>query len=277
MNAITAGLAPQDAQALLDDLPLGVALVDGRDRVRGVNRALERQLGCHRDRLCAGTFAQLPLVRAEHQTGDGQLMRVAEPQEFGTEWVMVSDGPVLDGTGEPLRVRFFQDVTELEQARSRVDRLTQAMRGQVATDNTTGLLNRRATLNQLESQVSRSRRYHNLLSVVLVHVNCGDDAGAGLSENVVLAVGRMLRDQTRWPDIIGRWEKRDFLLILPETSAESARQLQDKVAEQLQQLPVSAGGEPLRCSAEFGTAEWRKGDSAADLVRRAEEARVAVV
>lgn len=272
MNPDIRRLSSEDTEALLEALPVGIALVGEGGRVRAVNRALEQQLGAERARLCAGTFDDLPLTRSEHQTGEGQLMLVSANREYATEWVMVHEGPALGGEqGEPLQAWFFLDVTELEHARTRVDRLTQAMRGQVATDNVTGLLNRRAAMNQLESQVSRSRRYHNLLSVVLIHVDCGEAAG-GLSEALVLAVGRMLRDQTRWPDIIGRWGDRDFLLILPETSAESARQLQDKVAEQLEHLSVEPDAPPARCSAEFGLAEWRKGDSAGDLVRRAEGA-----
>lgn len=271
MEAITDLLSDPSLTVVLESLPLGVCVADGEGRIRWVNPAFAGQLGRTPSELEGLAEDELPLQQSQHQTDEGRLLEVMGAPEFGTEWLIRLDGPILDEGGVALRVRYYVDATEMEQARKKVDRLTQALRGQVATDQTTGLLNRKSVLSQLEMQVSRSRRYHNLLSVLVLRLHCNLEGGEGLTESQVLAVGRMLRDQTRWPDIIGRWSEFDFLLVLPETSLASAGMLRDKVAEQLAQLPEFAG-DKLQCEAYFGAAEWHKGDAALDVVARAEEA-----
>lgn len=265
-------LIPDSALAhVLESMPLGVCLLDGAGTILWVNDAMAGQMGRAREGLAGLREADLPLQDGQHQSDEGRLLEVVGAAELGTEWVIREEGPVLAGRDGEVTVRFYHDATEMEQARRKVDRLTQAMRGQAATDHATGLLNRQSVLSQLEMQVSRSRRYHNRLSVVLLRLRCVTHGVEGLTDSQVLAVGRMLRDHTRWPDIIGRWSDLDFLLVLPETSVSSAGALRDKVAEQLAALS-EFDGDQVDCQAAFSTAEWQKGDTALDLLRRAEEA-----
>ncbi|MDZ7751819.1 MAG: diguanylate cyclase [Gammaproteobacteria bacterium] len=277
MEPITGLLSDSGLAAILDHLPLGVCVTDGSGRILWANAAASGLFGRSTGELSGLDEADLPLQKAQHQTDEGRLMEVVGAPEFGTEWVIRLAGPVLQEQGRELQVTFYVDATEMEHARNKVDRLTQALRGQVATDHTTGLLNHASVLHQLEMQVSRSRRYHNLLSVVLLRLHCnGGEGDDRLTDSQVLAVGRMLRDHTRWPDIIGRWSEFEFLLVLPETSVASAGILRDKVAEQLAVLPEFAAVD-VDCQAAFSTAEWHKGDTALDLVGRAEEAAAELV
>ena len=150
-----------------------------------------------------------------------------------------------------------------------MDRLQQALHGQVSTDELTGLLNRRGLMSQLDAQVSRSRRYHNVLSVLVMRLHCLDGRAEPPSEETVTTVARLLRDQTRWPDIIGRWDERDFVLVLPETSAESAQRLSEKLRHHIAELPPVNGAEDRTWAVDFGISEWEKGDSAQTLVDKA--------
>lgn len=276
MEPITHLLSDNGLAAILDHLPLGVCVTDGAGGILWANAAVRGLFGPSTKELMGLNEGDLPLQKGQHQTDEGQLMEVVGAPDFGTEWVIRLEGPVLQEQGRELKVVFYVDATEMEHARIKVDRLTQALRGQAATDQTTGLLNHASVLHQLEMQVSRSRRYHNLLSVVLLRLHCRATDGDRLTDSQVLAVGRMLRDQTRWPDIIGRWSEFEFLLVLPETSVASAGILRDKVAEQLALLPEFTAAQ-VDCQAAFSTAEWHKGDTAMDLVERAAEAAAELV
>ena len=121
---------------------------------------------------------------------------------------------------------------------------------------------------QLEAQVSRSRRYQNPLSVLMVRLECPQPAGQDIGEQGLVRFSRLLRDQTRWPDIIGRWDQREFLLVLPETPVSATDALKDKVKQQVESA-VEHPDDPA-CTALFGAAEWRKGDDAESLIERAE-------
>src|SRR6056297_795402 len=193
MEPITRLLSDNGMAAILDCLPLGVCVTGGDGRILWANAAASGFFGRSATELAGLAEADLPLQKGQHQSDEGQLMEVVGAAEFGSEWVIRLAGPVLEEQGRDLKVTFYVDATEMEHARIKVDRLTQALRGQAATDQTTGLLNHASVLHQLDMQVSRSRRYHNLLSVVLLRLHCRAADGDRLTDSQVLAVGHMLR------------------------------------------------------------------------------------
>ncbi len=271
MNSPMPHLDSVDMALLLEQLPVGVSIQDDRGGIIWVNSTLVRMLGVPGDKILGRAQDSLPLARSEHQTGEGELFQLADMVEGGAEWLACIVKPWLSGGLEMATVTYYLDVSDAENARIKVDRLTQALRGQTSTDFATGLLNKKAALAQLETQVSRSRRYHNLLSVVLLRLRRQGGGAESLSKPMVVALSRLLRDQTRWPDIIARWGESEFLLVLPETSADSARLLADKIRAQIPGLPTAERELGAQRAAAFGIAEWTKGDDSAALVRRAVE------
>ena len=267
------GLGSDALARLLDALPIGVGLQDPEGRFFWVNPVLVRQLGMVPDQILGHTLDTLPLERLTRDDGL-HLYRVPRVVQGRSEWLVVTGVWLPENGSGGLRVSLFEDVTQTERFRRQVDRLQQALHGQVSTDEVTGLLNRRGLMSQLEAQVSRSRRYHNVLSVLVMRLHCvggaGEEPGSEPpSEQTVTTVARLLRDQTRWPDIIGRWDERDFVLVLPETSAESARRLTEKLRHYIAELPPVDGAEDRTWAVDFGISEWEKGDSAQILVEKA--------
>jgi diguanylate cyclase (GGDEF)-like protein len=259
-------LAPELLKRLLDALPTGVALQGADARVLWANRALSHQIGLAAAAMVGRVLEGEYLERVEREDGEA-LYHVPRGGEGRAEWLRVSTVRLSEHPVSGHRVALFEDVTQTERFRRQVDRLQQALHGQVSTDEATGLLNRRGVLHQLEAQVSRSRRYNNVLSVVVMRVRCqGAAAGAGSPQSLV-SVARMLRDQTRWPDIIGRWGDQDFVLVLPETSEAAAGSLTAKLRPRLAEL--LPGGDATACVADFGVAQWQKNDTAQALLERA--------
>jgi GGDEF domain-containing protein len=124
-------------------------------------------------------------------------------------------------------------------------------------DVDTGLLNRRNLLQELNAQVSRSRRYGNVLSVL--HVSLPP----ALAPELRRSLAQALKSTLRWVDIIGRWDDDSLLVILPETSREAAGVLARKLAEV---LPADRGQAGLPV---VGVAQWMRGEEAMDLVAKA--------
>ncbi len=258
---------------LLDALPVGVGLQDPEGRFFWVNRALTHQLGMPADQILDHNLDTLPLERVEREDGV-PLFHVPRVVQGQAEWLLVTGVRLPDNGAAGLRVSVFEDVTQTERFRRQVDRLQQALHGQVSTDEVTGLLNRRGVMSQLEAQVSRSRRYQNVLSVVVLRLRCVVGPVEQPGTQAVTSVGRVLRDQTRWPDIIGRWDEHDFVLVLPETSAESAGLLVEKLRPRIAELLPASGGKGPDWVGDFGIAAWEKGDSAQSLLEKAAAAVV---
>lgn len=266
MNTEPPPLDLDELGPFLEEMPMGLLIVDRQERILWTNRNLAGYLGLSPVDVQGRSLAQLPLEAAEHQTGEGRLLRVISGPAAAAEWLSRRDLTTPIGGERGHRVICFLDATDLENARLRVDRLTQALRGQVSTDRATGLLNRRGVRHQLDAQISRSRRYHNLLSVVLLRLPEPRERPA-LQETGMLALAHLLRDQTRWPDIVGRWSDQEFLLVLPETSAESAALLVEKIRAGIAETPADVGLNSIA----YGIAEWRRGDDVQDLIARAQE------
>jgi diguanylate cyclase (GGDEF)-like protein len=271
MSSPASPLSPAQLLELIQRLPVGISVHDGAGATTWANPTLGRFLGTSPQALLGRGLDALPLTLAGKPADDPRLYRVSGAPGASAEWLRCSRWLLQAEGPETGFVCVYVDGTELERARIQVDRLRQALHGQVSTDELTGLLNQRAALNQLEAQVSRSRRYHNPLSVMLVRLQ-GHGGAERPSDQTVQEVSRLLRDQTRWPDIIARWEHADFLLILPETGADAAAKLAAKLQDHLGRSQSAHGRKGSGFSARFGIAEWTSGIDTMELLRRVAQA-----
>jgi two-component system, cell cycle response regulator len=132
------------------------------------------------------------------------------------------------------RVKRLQD--ELRQRNEELDLVSR-------TDALTGLRNRRHVEEYLTKLVSLARRNVEPIAVLIVDIDHfksvndghGHDAGDAVLREVA---GRMV-DSVRLEDMVGRWGGEEFLVVLPNTAAQGAAEL----AERLRQV---VAGEPCR-------------------------------
>jgi diguanylate cyclase (GGDEF)-like protein len=125
-------------------------------------------------------------------------------------------------------------------------------------DPLTGLLNRRVMETVLQREFNRARRYKSPLSVVFIDLNdfkavndtyghdCGDDMLQFLGSNLV----KMSRDS----DVVARFAGDEFVLILPETTAENAEHLMGRVCTYLKDTPLKVGPKKITCTISYGVA-----------------------
>jgi diguanylate cyclase (GGDEF)-like protein len=125
-------------------------------------------------------------------------------------------------------------------------------------DPLTGLLNRRVMETVLQREFNRARRYKSPLSVVFIDLNdfkavndtyghdCGDDMLQFLGSNLV----KMSRDS----DVVARFAGDEFVLILPETTAENAEHLMERVCTYLKDTPLKVGPKKITCTISYGVA-----------------------
>lgn len=255
-------MTPLD-EILFQHLPVGLVSLAPDGRIRWVNDALCRMLGQSPDRLIDQQIMALPAEAQRLLETDPRLITVDD----GQHWV--SRESFTNGHGQRLLV--LTDVSAHEQLAAENARLRQQVEDLKLTDDLTGLPNKRAITQSLDLHISRSRRYQNPLSVVLVYadVSASDSVEPLSRESTLLSVSRFLRDRLRWVDQIARWDDRVFLLVLPETTEQDAQGLLDKIADEqqtllLQELPAEA-----RPALRFGLACWQKGDDLRTLLRSA--------
>ena len=174
-------------------------------------------------------------------------------------------------TNEGLMVYFFHDITDLVVVGTEVRRLREDLFDLNPKHPVTNLLSRDAIIQHLESQVSRSRRYHNPLTLLRVHYDF-----SGLSEDEAAAHALMkqiaffLNDQMRWADQTGMLDDETYLIILPETNFEAATQLLKKFTSATHMgLLTSLNRDKDLFS--VGLTEWQKGDDARKMLQRIQQ------
>jgi diguanylate cyclase (GGDEF)-like protein len=261
------------ATAALSNAPLGVLILDKGGRITWLNSALEKLLDIAADRLLGQSAASAEPVWRDLLFTPEETLFLAATATRPARWLQTwRETP----PGTDSAVHYYADISDLQNALEDRDRLNEELAQHTTRDAVTGLPNRQALLQGLEPLVSRSRRYHNPLSVIRLRIdNLSDidsEYGKGNGEVVLTAIAQMLKDQMRWADLIGRFDTDEFLLVLPETDLDAATHLLDKLQQRLAHLtPTSGDGRAITMITRFGAAVWQQGDDRAKLLRRARE------
>jgi diguanylate cyclase (GGDEF)-like protein len=135
------------------------------------------------------------------------------------------------------------------------------------------LLSLRAFRTQLEVDVQRAQRYGRVLSLGLIdldrfrYMNLRHGYGAG--DLILGAVGRVITDRTRGPDLACRTGGDEFAILFPETAPEEATEAIERILVDLEDL--EAGG-VRGIGASAGIASATSGQTPEGLLARAREA-----
>jgi diguanylate cyclase (GGDEF)-like protein len=260
MNTDQASLqAPSTAQAL----DLGLVQFDAAGCIEWLNDGMRELLAIGSRELTGAQPKQLDAPIRQLLEAEPQLLQVGENGKcYQRRMQSLNDGQKL---------LIVLDVTEHQRLIEDNARLLRQVEELCLTDELTGLPNKRAIGQALDQHISRSRRYHNPLSAVLVHVGTQSNADVQPMsiDPLILAVSRFLRDRLRWVDQVGRWDDNLFLAVLPETGIDDARRLLEKIHSEQDSLNVPDTFADARPTLSFGIGCWQKGDDLRTLLRSA--------
>lgn len=253
-------------QALYEACPTGLLAIDDQVCIRWVNPALESMLSLDGKELIGKEKSELP--EGLHALFDETDILHLSLNGDGERWLQREVREVADGANTPLRLHFYQDISPQVLAQQENDRLRRQVEDLTITDPLTGMANRKATLQALAAQVTRSRRYGNLLSLGAMRLSHPDLPETNLPDGSILALAHYLRERLRWADIIGRYEEQLFLLLMPETSQQDATRILEQIVEECREGALSElDGNPMPELA-IGVAAWEKGDDPQRLIQR---------
>ncbi len=243
-----------DLSIALEKAPMGV-LVLKNNRIAWLNEVLTDVAKRPKGELIGRPLQETPLASLPNHS-------LAEiPIDDKVRWLEHRHTHILEGS----EIHYFLDVTEHIELREKVEQLQQRVYSLETTDPVTGLQNRRSILQELDRQISRSRRYQNPLSLIRLSIN-SESSGPRL-HSLLKTISQTLKDKLRWADEIGMLDEHTFLLILPETSLEDAKELAVKLLSDRATFDFKEGESSIR----YGVAAWQKGDDLNKLLRRVEK------
>lgn len=145
-------------------------------------------------------------------------------------------------------------------------------------DVLTGILNRRAILEQFSSELERARREHACLGVAMVDIDhfkqINDVHGHLAGDEVISHCARHLSQRLRASDSIGRYGGEEFLLLLPDTPPEGVAAVLDELRTSLAEAPAQYGESSIALRISIGVCcdVPSEGDTTASLLARADAA-----
>lgn len=250
--------------AMLQNAPVGMLVTDSKKQIVWINDVLQHYLDLEADDIVGQTAASLKIDALKALLEAKNIAELAATTIHETRWTKCWHVPIA-GAEKGMVAHYYFDVTESHQLHSENQSLKLELENLNIHDKTTGMLNHHGLMQTLESQVSRSRRYNNPLSLIILEAGGLKDKKS-LTQALV-AISYLLNDQLRWADLAGRLDNTRFLLILPETSAKDTIALADKLTSQIDALEKCPADLAIRSA----TSSWEKGDDLDKFMSRAEE------
>lgn len=137
-------------------------------------------------------------------------------------------------------------------------RLRKELELQARTDSLTGLLNRRALMDQVEREIARSQRSGSPMSLIVIDIDyfkrLNDTWGHEAGDEALHSVAETFRTTLRRTDLLARYGGEEFLIVLPDTPREEALRLAQRLRIAVEDLVIPFANDSIRLTASFGVA-----------------------
>ncbi|MBD9622685.1 MULTISPECIES: PleD family two-component system response regulator [Ensifer] len=147
------------------------------------------------------------------------------------------------------------------------------------TDGLTGLHNRRYFDTHLKLLMDRAAARGRPLSICMTDIDrfkqVNDTYGHDVGDEVLREFANRIRTTVRGADLACRFGGEEFILVMPDTSAEMAAGVAERLRTIIESLPfaIPQADGPLKVTASMGIATLRPGsDTAEALLKRADTA-----
>ena len=174
---------------------------------------------------------------------------------------------------ETLRAKLAAARTDIERMRQDLD----AVRRESRTDALTALANRKQFDQSLADAVSRAADSAKPLTLMMFDVDhfksFNDNWGHPVGDDVLRLIARVTKESARMGDVAARYGGEEFAIILPNASLAIAAVLAERLRSTISTMEVmqrSTNAKLGRVTVSIGLAQWQKGESARDLIERAD-------
>ena len=270
--------------AALDEIDLGVVLLDNSLQVKFVNSAFLSlyhlpnksiasncdfeglmRLVVGRRRALASSFLNSYIKKRVKEVRAG----IEEARD-----IRMDDGQVIRVHCKTLpaggRMLIYADVTDLVDQADRLKILA-------SVDGMTGLFNRRHFLSLAEIEWNRYQRYRRDMSLVLFDIDrfksINDRFGHQAGDHVITQIAAICQQHKRKSDLIARFGGEEFLLLLPETALAAAQRVAERMRRKVELRAFSFSSNAFNATISVGVAEANPSmNTIFDLIKVADRA-----
>ncbi|MCX6060437.1 MAG: diguanylate cyclase [Chloroflexi bacterium] len=290
-------VVPIARHKLVDEMTDGVIVLDASKRIVDINPAAERLIGISSSAI--GQLSADILKKILHLDQAGDLitaslteLRISEdpPRDIDLQIL-----PLFDDrqslTGQLLILR---DITERKQAEAELLRaqgeletahreLQQSFVQQqqlALIDDLTGINNHRSLLQLARREFDVSMRYRPPLSMMFFDIDnfkeINDTFGHAMGNLALIKTIQTVCAKLRSTDLIGRYGGDEFVILLPQTTAQDALPLAERIHASIADMWLDTEKSPLIMTISIGIAqsihEASQTDTVENLLLRADQA-----
>jgi diguanylate cyclase (GGDEF)-like protein/PAS domain S-box-containing protein len=165
----------------------------------------------------------------------------------------------------------------LEEQLGQIKILRDYLREQTIRDPLTGLYNRRYLHDTMERELSRAKRQNYPVSVMMMDIDhfkdFNDVHGHQAGDEILIALGSLLRSSVRQGDIACRYGGEEFIIILLGMDNTDTQQRAETIRLDFNNLRVNFDGSELHASISIGVAFYPKhGNNMNEIIKIADAA-----
>jgi diguanylate cyclase (GGDEF)-like protein len=152
-----------------------------------------------------------------------------------------------------------------------LERKNRSLEKMAVTDSLTGLYNHNYIFELLFSEVERTDRYKNDLSIIMLDIDyfksINDTYGHLEGDNVLKRIASVIKSNLRKTDMVGRYGGEEFLIVLTETNCKKAKSVAEKIRKSVENIDWD--GE-LKTTITAGVAQY-SGESVISFVNKVDK------
>lgn len=191
-------------------------------------------------------------------------------------WISDVSYPWFDDAGKVIgSVGSLRDITDRVEAENEIKAELEKLGN---TDALTNLPNRRVFFSEMDKELKRINRFDSEVSMLLVDIDhfkkINDSYGHDVGDMMLIEVSKIIDSCLRETDLLARLGGEEFGVLLPETSAQGAFWVAERIRTGVLKHELSIGSDkaPVNCSVSVGVASATAGEKKAssDLYKTAD-------
>ena len=217
--------------------------------------------------MLAGVMASVLADLVSVQIGriNHVVQRVGEGQL--DERVDEANSGILRPLATGINAMVARIATTQEELQQQITQVTQELRDQkdaaelaARTDSLTGVASRRAFSEAAEAEMQRALRYRSELSLLMMDLDhfkvVNDTHGHVTGDAVLVSFAQTVQQLVRKVDLVARLGGEEFVVLLPNITAEQATALAERIREAVYHSHLLVEGKPLQFSVSIGVAQF---------------------
>lgn len=173
----------------------------------------------------------------------------------------------------------MEEVDNLRRELDATNRRLREMEDMADTDALLPVPNRRAFVRELNRMISFAERYGAPSTLMFIDLNdmkqINDQYGHEAGDKALFHVARLLVENVRGTDVIGRLGGDEFGVLLAQADEAVGQEKASALAQIIADNPLVLNGEKIKMSLAFGTYTFRQGDEPQEALDKADKAMYA--